>query len=325
MRKGDRMIGGLRFADGAPVDPQELARTTQLAAQARAQAAQAAQAQEARRLAEERARLQAQARMQEGLFAMDEEDRLERLPQPRPPPFTDVDYSNVMRSLGATAPPSDDFNLSDLDDMEGMGYSGGATNEQIGRAARYRTYVREAVDQPKYQCLYRNLSYIVHSADDGRDPSNPLSTDDKYDAEAQRILDTAEANLRRVTAMRDAGFEPKKIPKCSGRVFKPETTPAVQPTIFKASTRKRAPDTAFDFTEGNTSVFKPSTRKKPASAFAFDFTAPSKYLPPAPPMKKASAPSQSRKFPLFVPTPELVEAARLKRLEGRGMVYPYLL
>jgi hypothetical protein len=216
---------------------------------------------------------------------------------PQSPQLSDDGYfRDVLNALGATSPLSTaEADLDLFDVYEGNGYSGGATNEQIGQAARYRTRVREALDPPKYECLYRNLSYIVHSSDENA-RGNPFSPNDKYDAKAQKILETAEANLRRVEEMRDAGIEPRKVPRCSGKVFKPETTPAVAPSVFKASTRRRAPASAVDFTEGNTSVFKPSTRRRPASASAFDFTAPSKYLPPAPPM-----------------------------LKGRGMVYPYLL
>jgi len=219
--------------------------------------------------------------------------------------MTDAETRRVMRALGSTPttaiepPPAEEE--YELPDLEGNGY-GGATDTQIGRAARYRTHVREALEPPKYECLYRNLSYIIHSNDENV-IGNPFSPDDKYDADVQKILDKAEANLKRVKELRDRGIEPRKVPKCSGKVFKPETTPAVQPSVFKASTRKRAPASAVDF-----------TAPAPAKPAPFDFAAIDKLR-----KSKGSDAPVPRKVPLFVPTPALIEKTRLKRLEGRGV------
>jgi len=228
------------------------------------------------------------------VFASDDLAR----PPPSSPQLSDDGYFNdIMGALGATPPPADEE--YELPDLEGNGY-GGATDAQIGRAARYRTHVREALEPPKYECLYRNLSYIIHSNDENA-IGNPFSPDDKYDADVQKILDKAEANLKRVKELRDRGIEPRKVPKCSGKVFKPETTPAVQPSVFKASTRKRASASAVDFTA-------------PAKPAPFNFAAIDK-------LRKSNTPVPvPRKVPLFVPTPELIEKARLKRLEGKGMI-----
>jgi hypothetical protein len=95
--------------------------------------------------------------------------------------------------------------------------SGGATDTQRGQAARYRTHVREAVDIPKYECLFRNLSYIVHSADEKQKDDNPFATGadtDEYDAEAQMILDQAEANLKRLRELKALGVKPTKEGMC---------------------------------------------------------------------------------------------------------------
>ena len=95
--------------------------------------------------------------------------------------------------------------------------SGGATDTQRGQAARFRTHVREAVDIPKYECLFKNLSFIVHSADEKQKDANPFATGadvDEYDAEAQKILDQAEANLKRLRELKALGVKPTKEGMC---------------------------------------------------------------------------------------------------------------
>jgi hypothetical protein len=105
----------------------------------------------------------------------------------------------------------------ELKKKRGRPKKGGATDTQRGQAARYRTHVREAVDIPKYECLFRNLSYIVHSADEYQKDDNPFATgadNDEYDAEAQKILDQAEANLKRLRELKDAGVKPSQEGLC---------------------------------------------------------------------------------------------------------------
>jgi len=105
----------------------------------------------------------------------------------------------------------------ELKKKRGRPKKGGATDTQRGQAARYRTHVREAVDIPKYECLFRNLSYIVHSADESQYDDNPFATGaetDEYDAEAQMILDQAEANLKRLKELKALGVKPTKEGMC---------------------------------------------------------------------------------------------------------------
>lgn len=211
--------------------------------------------------------------------------------------------------------------------------SGGATDTQRGQAARFRTHVREAVDIPKYECLFKNLSYIVHSADEKQKDVNPFATGadvDEYDAEAQKILDQAESNLKRLRELKALGVKPTKEGMCREdwdrkdtplKPFKIERQKALfaahEKEVKEAEDKKIADaEAASEFTT------KKSTRGKrgPEWQNAGPYTLAT--------IPYTSAPEPPAKVPRKKgPTPEQVEANRQKQaaenaarraMRGRG-------
>ena len=94
---------------------------------------------------------------------------------------------------------------------------GGATDTQKGNAASMRTYINENIVGKKNECLFRDLSFLVHSGD--RNPhlagfnkfADPTNT---YDPEADPLLATAYENTQRVIDLANKGIHLAKTTKC---------------------------------------------------------------------------------------------------------------
>ena len=95
---------------------------------------------------------------------------------------------------------------------------GGATNKQKGDAASMRTYVNENIKGKMNECLFKDLSFIVHSGD--RNPhhsgfnkyADPTET---YDPAAHSRIQTAFYNINQVKAMENQGIHLAKKRNCS--------------------------------------------------------------------------------------------------------------
>ncbi len=94
---------------------------------------------------------------------------------------------------------------------------GGASAYQKGKAAEMRTYVNENVKGKMNECLFKDLSYIIHSGD--RNPQKAgnnrfADPENKYDPEADKILHFANQNIRQVVKLRKKGTVFSADPNC---------------------------------------------------------------------------------------------------------------
>ena len=97
---------------------------------------------------------------------------------------------------------------------------GGVSNEQKGDAASMRTYINENIKGKMNECLFKDLSFLVHSGDRTphakgfnrfADPTN------EYDPAADAILNAAHQNIRQVRALLKKGIHLAKTPNCPQR------------------------------------------------------------------------------------------------------------
>jgi hypothetical protein len=86
---------------------------------------------------------------------------------------------------------------------------GGASAQQKGDAAQMRTYINEGIKGKMNACLFKDLSFIVHSGDRNphlsafnrfADPTN------EYDPSAEPRLEAAKQNIRQVRALAKRGI-----------------------------------------------------------------------------------------------------------------------
>ena len=86
---------------------------------------------------------------------------------------------------------------------------GGASAQQKGEAAAMRTYINEGIKGRMNACLFKDLSFIVHSGDRNphakefnrfADPTN------EYDPQAVQRLQAAEQNIRQLRALAKKGI-----------------------------------------------------------------------------------------------------------------------
>ena len=94
---------------------------------------------------------------------------------------------------------------------------GGASARQKGEAAQMRTYINENIKGKMNECLFKDLSYIVHSGDRNpqaaganrfADPTN------KEDPSANPILSAAFQNIKQVVALTNKGVHLPKTINC---------------------------------------------------------------------------------------------------------------
>lgn len=89
--------------------------------------------------------------------------------------------------------------------------NGGASVQQKGEAAQMRTYINEGIKGRMNACLFKDLSFIVHSGD-----SNPHGSKSgfnrfadptaKYSPEAEQRLEAARQNIRQLIAFQKRGI-----------------------------------------------------------------------------------------------------------------------
>ena len=109
---------------------------------------------------------------------------------------------------------------------------GGASSTQKGKAAELRSYINENIKGKMNECLFRDLSYIVHSGD--RQPNAHgnnvfADPDNEYDPLVDTILDFGIQNLRQVKALDKKGFFLPKISRCNDP--QGATTSHIAPTL----------------------------------------------------------------------------------------------
>lgn len=94
---------------------------------------------------------------------------------------------------------------------------GGADARQKGNAAEMRTYINENIRGRMNECLFKDLSFIVHSGDRNpqaagfnqfADPTN------NYDPTAEPILSSAYENIKQVALLGKRGIFLPKTPNC---------------------------------------------------------------------------------------------------------------
>jgi hypothetical protein len=94
---------------------------------------------------------------------------------------------------------------------------GGATAEQKGRAAEMRSWVNENIKGKMNECLFRDLSFIVHSGD--KNPSkaglNPYADQyNRYDPNAEAKLQVGYNNIKQIAALAKKGIFLPPVGNC---------------------------------------------------------------------------------------------------------------
>ena len=94
---------------------------------------------------------------------------------------------------------------------------GGADARQKGNAAEMRTYINENIKGKMNECLFKDLSFLVHSGD--RNPQKAgfnrfADPTNEHDPAADAVLRAARNNIKQVKALLKKGIHLAKTPNC---------------------------------------------------------------------------------------------------------------